>query len=251
MRHTLSLSGGKDSTYLLLELFRRGYPLDECVFFDTRWEFPQMYAHMKRLERLCEENNIALTTIRPPVSFDYLMFDKPVKEKGGGSHCGYSWCGARRVRWGTTEKTKALDAYNKGAITYIGIAVDEPERLKKERAENKRFPLAEWGITEAQCLAGCYAAGYDWDGLYKMLKRVSCRCCAAKNLEELRNMYFHMPDVWNDLRDRQRRTSRAYKGEGKSVFDLEKRFELERERLALGLSITNKDFYTRLREVLK
>lgn len=35
MKTTLSLSGGKDSTFLLLELIRRGAPPDECVFFDT------------------------------------------------------------------------------------------------------------------------------------------------------------------------------------------------------------------------
>lgn len=33
MKHILSFSGGKDSTYLLLELIRRNYPLDEVVFF--------------------------------------------------------------------------------------------------------------------------------------------------------------------------------------------------------------------------
>lgn len=160
MKTTLSLSGGKDSTFLLLELIRRGTPPDECVFFDTGWEFPQMYRHMDRLRALCEENGIEFTVLHPAKSFDYLMFEKPVREKTGGTHCGYSWCGARGIRWGTTEKTKALDQHNKGNIVLIGIAADEPDRLTKERAPGKTFPLAEWGITEAECLAGCYAAGY-------------------------------------------------------------------------------------------
>ena len=161
MKTTLSLSGGKDSTFLLLELIRRGTPPDECVFFDTGWEFPQMYRHMDRLRALCEENGIEFTVLHPAKSFDYLMFEKPVREKTGGTHCGYSWCGARGIRWGTTEKTKALDQHNKGNIVLIGIAADEPDRLTKERAPGKTFPLAEWGITEAECLAGCYAAGYS------------------------------------------------------------------------------------------
>lgn len=173
MKTTLSLSGGKDSTFLLLELIRRGTPPDECVFFDTGWEFPQMYRHMDRLRALCEENGIEFTVLHPAKSFDYLMFEKPVREKTGGTHCGYSWCGARGIRWGTTEKTKALDQHNKGNIVLIGIAADEPDRLTKERAPGKTFPLAEWGITEAECLAGCYAAGYDWEGLYEKLDRVS------------------------------------------------------------------------------
>ena len=138
MKTTLSLSGGKDSTFLLLELIRRGTPPDECVFFDTGWEVPQMYRHMDRLRALCEENGIEFTVLHPAKSFDYLMFEKPVREKTGGTHCGYSWCGARGIRWGTTEKTKALDQHNKGNIVLIGIAADEPDRLTKERAKHSR-----------------------------------------------------------------------------------------------------------------
>lgn len=171
MKTTLSLSGGKDSTYLLLELIRRGTPPDECVFFDTGWEFPQMYRHINRLQGLCKLHGIQFVTLYPERSFDYLMFEKPVKETGGGQHFGYSWCGARGVRWGTTEKTRILDQHNRGAVVMIGIAADEPDRLAKERAPGKIFPLAEWGITEAECLAGCYAAGYDWEGL--SLKQIS------------------------------------------------------------------------------
>ena len=46
MKYILSFSGGKDSTYLLLELIRRDYPLDEVRFFDTGWEYPAMYDHI-------------------------------------------------------------------------------------------------------------------------------------------------------------------------------------------------------------
>lgn len=157
----------------------------------------------------------------------------------------------RGIRWGTTEKTKALDQHNKGNIVLIGIAADEPDRLIKERAPGKTFPLAEWGITEAECLAGCYAAGYDWEGLYEKLDRVSCACCAAKNLKELRNIYNDMPEVWADLQARQSKTSRPFKGPGKSVGDLAIRFELEKEYIAAGLSITSRDFYSCLADRLK
>lgn len=63
MKTTLSLSGGKDSTYLLLELIRRGTPPDECVFFDTGWEFPQMYRHINRLQGLCKLHGIQFVTL--------------------------------------------------------------------------------------------------------------------------------------------------------------------------------------------
>lgn len=246
----VSFSGGKDSTWMLLEMIRRKEHIDEVVFFDTGWEFPQMIDHVKKIKKFVEDNGITFTTLHPEKSFDYLMFDKPVKERKGGTHYGYSWCGLKGCRWGTTEKIKTIDSYfanEPDHIQCVGIAADEPERLEKERKGNKRFPLAEWGITEEECLQGCYALGYDWGGLYEDLDRVSCKFCALKNLKELRNVYFKMPDVWSELKDYQSKTRFPYKGEGQSVFDLEVRFELEKEFEAQGKSIRGKEFFNELK----
>ena len=40
--NVVSLSGGKDSTAMLLMLLERGEPVADVVFFDTGWEFPEM-----------------------------------------------------------------------------------------------------------------------------------------------------------------------------------------------------------------
>lgn len=248
MKHLLSFSGGKDSTFLLLELIRRKYPLDEVVFFDTGWEFPVMYEHIEKCKKICEEHGIKFVTLYPEKTFDYFMFDHITKS----GKKGYSWCGGN-CRWGTTFKTQALDKnsqINKDSLVYIGIAADETERLEKERAEYKCFPLAEWGITEAECLQGCYNAGFDWGGMYEHLDRLSCKFCKNKNLKELRNIRKHYPDVWEELKDYQKRTNRPYKGEGQSVFDLERRFAFEDERTSAGLSITSKEFHQKLKERL-
>ena len=42
---------------------------------------------------------------------------------------------------------------------YIGIAADEPKRVKDDI-----YPLFEWGITEEQALKYCYKHGFDWGG---------------------------------------------------------------------------------------
>lgn len=252
MKYILSFSGGKDSTFLLLELIRRNEPLDEVVFFDTGWEFPAMYEHIEKCKRLCKQHGIKFVTLHPENPFDHLMFDKEVKKRNGNTGTGYSWCGGA-CRWGTTEKQKALDKYaeqNPDSTVYIGIATDETARLEKERAKYKRFPLDERGITEAECLKGCYEAGFYWDGMYEHLDRLSCKFCTNKNLKELRNIRTFYPIVWEELKYYQSRTDRPYKGKGQSVFDLEKRFELEEERLAKGLSITNRDFYKELKKAV-
>jgi 3'-phosphoadenosine 5'-phosphosulfate sulfotransferase (PAPS reductase)/FAD synthetase len=46
MKYDCSFSGGKDSTAMLLMLIEKGCPLDRIIFFDTGWEFPQMYDHI-------------------------------------------------------------------------------------------------------------------------------------------------------------------------------------------------------------
>ena len=239
MKYILSFSGGKDSTYLGLELICRKYPLDEAVFFDTGWESGEMYAHIEKCKKIFEAHGIKFTTLHPPRDFEEL-FAK------------YSWCGGA-CRWGTTFKQTVLDKYfteNQGAIYYIGIAADETERLKKERAEFKCFPLADWGITEAECLRGCYDAGFDWGGMYENLDRLSCKFCTNKNLKELRNIRKYYPEWWKELKAHQMRTDRPYKGEGKSVFDLEKRFMLEDSLSLSGYSITNRAFYSDLKRFI-
>lgn len=251
MKTIVSFSGGKDSTWMLLEMIRRGEHIDEVVFFDTGWEFPQMVDHVERIKGLVESHGITFTTLHPDKPFDYLMFDKPVEERKGGTHHGYSWCGLKGCRWGTTQKTNSISAYFRSEpehIQCIGIAADEPHRSTDK--PGKRYPLVEWGITEAECLEGCYAAGYDWGGLYENLDRVSCKFCGLKNLKELRNIYYKMPDVWDELRDYQSRTYLPYRKEGWTIFDLEKRFDLEKEFEAAGKSIRTKDFHNKLREVL-
>ena len=96
MKHILSFSGGKDSTYLAIYLVENSYPLDEAVMFDTGWEFPQMYKHIEKMRAYLENHNVELTALKPKRSFDYLMTEKLVKERnGGGCHYGYSWCGLK------------------------------------------------------------------------------------------------------------------------------------------------------------
>lgn len=43
--HAVSLSGGKDSTAMLLLMIERGMPIDTVISADTGTEFPEMYEH--------------------------------------------------------------------------------------------------------------------------------------------------------------------------------------------------------------
>lgn len=229
MKHIASVSFGKDSLAMLLRLIEEKKPLDEVVFYDTGMEFQAIYNIKDRIKTLLASKGIKFTELKPKCNFCYKMFDLVVNKGKPNEHKGYSWCGGR-CRWGTTEKLQTIEKYCKGCVEYIGIAFDEKKRIEKERKGNKVMPLVEWGMTEKDCLEYCYKKGYFWqeDGveLYNILDRVSCWCCANKNLKELRNYYKYLPKYWGRLKELQKRTERPFKSKY-SIFDLEEKFKEE------------------------
>ena len=231
MKYIVNLSGGKDSTAMLLMLLEKRAPIDYILFADTGKDFPQMCDHLKKLAAYIKANYPEapdITVLKAEVSFDYLMFEH-IKTKGKriGS-AGYGWA-TMLARWCTAKlKTAVIEKFCKSLgcdyMHYIGIAVDEPKRLKPD--PRKTYPLADWNITEAAALAYCYERGFDWGGLYKHFDRVSCWCCPLKNLRELKTLWKHYPELWAELRRMDERAFNQFRSDY-SVADLEKKFEIE------------------------
>ena len=104
-------------------------------------------------------------------------------------------------------------------------------------------------MTEADCLQYCYDYGYDWEGLYEKIKRVSCWCCPLQVLDELRVLYREFPDLWKQLEIWDEMTWRKFRADY-SVKELQIRFDMEAEWLKIGKSIHSREFYRALRERL-
>ncbi len=233
MRYIASVSFGKDSLAMLLLLIEKKQPLDEVIFYDTGMEFQSIYETRDKILKILKNKNIKYTELHPKKNFEYTMFDKPVRHRDGSYSKGYSWCGGR-CRWGTTEKNKSISKYLKDNYgneykEYVGIASDEPQRITDNSF--KIYPLYDWNLTEKDCLLYCYEQGYFWledeIRLYDILDRVSCWCCANKNIKELRNYYKYLPKYWNKLKQFQKRTNRPFKNNKHTIFDLEDRFKKE------------------------
>lgn len=245
--YVVSLSGGKDSTAMTLRLIEEKRPIDLILFCDTGLEFPQMYDHLKKLEQYIGRK---ITYLKAKHSFEYYFSEYMPKRKNPElrQYKGNSWAGPHN-RWCTgLLKTRVVNAYLKElkkkyeVVEYIGIAADEPKRIK-----NGCYPLVEWGMTEKDCLDYCYERGFDWGGLYEIFHRVSCWCCPLQALSELRKLYEHFPELWAQLRRWDDSTWRQFRKDY-SVQELEIRFALEKEYLSGGKSIRNKDFYNALKQ---
>ena len=167
--HAFSLSGGNDSTAMLLLMIEKDMPIDIVLSADTGMEFPEMYEHLAKVDAfLYEKRNIHITTLRHPKGCEWLMFEEPKQKpsaierrlRDGIPLYGNGWPGIR-VRWCTgqlkthliTKKVNELKGkYH--ALHYVGIAYDERERCKGEQ-----YPLVDWKITEAEALKICYDPG--------------------------------------------------------------------------------------------
>lgn len=187
---------------MLILIIKNKLPLDEVVFYDTGMEFKAIYNIRDKVKLWLNEIGIKYTELKPTMDFKDKMYNYPHHSIKGDLKQGYGWCGGL-CRWGTTEKLRAIDKYCKEAHQYIGIALDEPNRLERLKDTNKSSPLAELGYTEKMALKLCYNEGFNWneDGidLYSILDRVSCWCCRNKNLKELANYRKYLPNYFNRL----------------------------------------------------
>lgn len=238
MRYVASVSFGKDSLAMLLYILESGLPLDEVIFYDTGMEFRAIYDIRDKIIPILKARGIKFTELHPARPFMYDMLERPVVSKQKGEHIGYGWCGGL-CRWGTAEKIASMDRYTRGCHVYVGIAADEQSRCDR-LPDWKSSPIADAGMTEADCLKFCRDRGYSWieNGvdLYSILDRVSCWCCSNKNRKELKNIYRYLPEYWERLKEIQSKLDRPMKnfcdrrnGNYGNLFDMERVFKEEIE----------------------
>ena len=222
--NVVSLSGGKDSTAMLLMMLERGEQIDNIIFFDTGWEWPQMYEHLALLEKRIGRK---ITRLYPRQPFNYWFSERPVRDRTTKQvkKYGYGWP-TMRVRWCTAIKRDAIRAYCNG-LTFsspvlpitqcIGYACDEIKRVG-EHTKLKvpyqvfRYPLVEYGVSEADALSYCKAAGFTFGGLYDVFKRVSCLCCPLGGIAQDTKIRENFPDVWKQITLMNHRLSPTHPG---------------------------------------
>jgi len=185
MTNVISLSGGKDSTAMLLAMLERNEPIHSVVWFDTEREFPQIVEH---IEGLIKDTGVPFQRIRHWAGFDFL------EDRYGCPHPKGGWCtAAKRNCCNKYMRLVKKDVEAEGGVfaECIGFAADEVGRTTKDGMNKKkwavRFPLIEYGINESDALAFCYARGYDFGGIYEWMpsKRVSCFDCIKQGQKDL------------------------------------------------------------------
>jgi 3'-phosphoadenosine 5'-phosphosulfate sulfotransferase (PAPS reductase)/FAD synthetase len=226
----VSLSGGKDSTAMLLMMLERGIPVDMIVFADVgeMAEFEEMYDYLKRVEVY---TGLKITTVRSERhTARGLFFGLVTKGEREGQLRGFPPTVGKACSYRRDLKVRPLrKACGSGNRVFIGIAADEAHRSRcKEYTTGNNeycFPLVEWGVTEADCMRYLRERGLH-NSLYDYFDRIGCWWCPKQPLKSLRALWRYFPEKWAELYTLERIAGHPFK-HGYPAYELQPRFEAE------------------------
>lgn len=237
-QRVLSLSYGKDSLACLGAIAELGWPLDRIVHAEV-WatdtipaDPPSMVEFKAKADEVIKKKfGIEVEHFRVRWTYEEIFYRVRKKSKIGNNGKIYGWPVTMRP-WCTGElKQKTLKNAQKGALIYLGIASDEPERIKRHKKINgKILPLVEIGWTEKDCWRWCVGNGL-LSPIYATAARGGCWFCNNQGVEQLRLLRHTYPDLWALLLKWDSDSPVPFHRDGHTVHDFDERFRLEDEML--------------------
>lgn len=207
MKNILFCSGGKDSVASLIIAKEHGEPLDAAVFvevmFDeeTSGENPEHIGFvMDKLKPYVEkEIGVPFIVFRSKKTYIDCFEHIIIRGKGEGKTAGFPIPGMCVIN--RDCKMSAIREFRKEnniETEYVGIAIDEPERLARLEGKNKISLLAKYGYTEAMARELCIK--YDLlSPVYKICKRNGCWFCMNCKDTEFVWLIKNHPELFDKL----------------------------------------------------
>ncbi|MEY8334975.1 hypothetical protein AALB53_18000 [Lachnospiraceae bacterium 47-T17] len=208
MRYLASFSGGKDSAATIILAHEFHIPLDEVIYSQVMFsdtisgELPEHVNFIKNVAfPLFEEWGYKTVVVQAKTNY-LKIFNRPVsrslKPDRIGMQAGFPMAGKCSIS--RDCKIKPINDYikrfgNEEIAQYIGIAVDETERLQRI-GNNKRSLLAEFGYTEEMAMKKAEEYGL-LSPCYSYSSRNGCWFCPNCGLQELMYLRNHYRELWN------------------------------------------------------
>jgi len=116
-------------------------------------------------------------------------------------------------------------------VHYVGIAADEPLRIKKHIGKNdKVLPLVQIGWDEGLC--ALEAQYMDMlSPTYETGERDGCWFCHNQSIKQLRKLRKDYPELWQKLLKLDEDSPVTFHPDGHTVHDLDRRFAAEDDGL--------------------
>ena len=211
MKHIASFSGGKDSAATIILAHEHGDPLDQIIFAEVMFDQEisgELPEHIDFVKNKCiplfESWGYKVEILHAKKTymdcFNKVTQRSKVPERVGRKY-GFPMAGKcvinDRCKVGAIReffKTQDMD----DVVQYIGIATDEPKRLKRIDGTRKVSLLAKYNYTEQMARELCER--YDLlSPVYSFTSRGGCWFCPNARDNELRHLRKEHPELWRQL----------------------------------------------------
>ena len=215
MKHINFLSFGKDSIAQTILIKQKGYPLDETVFVDIKFdantsgEHPKMADWIPTAEDILRrEFGIKVKHLVAKTTFKDYFYKQKAKGNYIGDIYGFpytiaAWCNSRLK---LDVISQYINSLKDDVTEYVGIAADEPMRYERLITKNTNkitycSQLFDLGITEKQAFEICrpynlISPKYDGGSF-----RSGCWFCVKQCLADLYELWRDYPERFNLLLD--------------------------------------------------
>ena len=232
MIHVAMLSGGQDSSCMVVKMLEEGMKLDYIVFTDTGKEFKAMYKYLDDLDAYIKRKfNISITRIGKPEKFDEFCFGEFTKGERVGEvrglpmTLGMQYC-TRELKVVPFEKwAKQFDE----VTLYIGYTYSELKRADVQD-QRQKFPLIDFKMTEKD-VTEFLQERKIWNPLYKHFTRTGCFLCPKQKKEAFYKLWKHYPEEWAEMKEYEEKCKQANAYNqtfniDKTLIELEKEFKV-------------------------
>ncbi len=210
MKTFLSWSGGKDSSASIVLAYEKGIHLDGVVFSEVMFDHSRNISgenpqHIKWVYEtaipIIEKMGYPVNIVRSKEDylslFNHRISGSKVAERNGKKA---GWLLGGMCAANSRLKVRPIIDFFKNVgdyMQFIGIAVDEPERLKRLKP-NCRSLLAENGITESDTYKICREYGLLSPN-YENRCRGGCWFCPNCSLKDFALLKKQYPELWAEL----------------------------------------------------
>lgn len=206
-RNVLFCSGGKDSVASLLLARIHNEPLDAVVFCEVMFDEETSGEHPLHIEFVNNklkpfvEKEIGVPFIILRSDRTYVSSFKHIRSKGTYKGCMAGFPIPGRCEINRDCKMNPIRKFRKQhniETEYVGIAIDEPERLARLDGKTKISLLAKYGYTEEMAKELCIK--YDLlSPIYETSKRNGCWFCMNCNNKHWIEMINDYPQLFERL----------------------------------------------------
>lgn len=204
-----NLSGGRDSTAMVIRWLELGNDLDYILFCDTGLEFKEMYEYIDKIDSYIQRNfNKQITRIDSSKEIEKWAFTIPItkgdkvgKLRGLPMRIGRDYC-TREAKIRPTSRFIKDKCPNKFKVTaLIGYTHNEVEKGRVSNLEYAiaKYPLHEWGWNEKE-VSEYLSQKQIMNPLYNHFNRTGCFLCPKQSKASLFNLYKHYPQEWQAMK---------------------------------------------------